>query len=281
MISIQELLREGQALLESAGVPDPELDAAYLLAEALRAPRLTLCIRKNDPVPESAEKAFRDALQRRAGREPLQYILGSADFYGRSFSVGPGVLIPRCDTEALCEHALALVPRGKAFRVLDLCTGSGILAVTIALERPQSRVTACDLSEEALIFARQNAKALKADVTFWQGDLFDALPKGDVYDLIVSNPPYIPSPLLPSLQDEVRREPALALCGGKDGMDFYRRIRDGIFSRLAPGGSLCLEGGDDQIGQIAELFSPYFQETACFDDLSGHPRGVCGKGFRP
>ena len=182
---------------------------------------------------------------------------------------------------ALCEHALALVPRGKAFRVLDLCTGSGILAVTIALERPQSRVTACDLSEEALFFARQNAKALKADVTFCQGDLFDALPKGDVYDLIVSNPPYIPSPLLPSLQDEVQREPALALCGGEDGMDFYRRILDGIFRRLAPGGSLCLEGGDDQIGQIAELFSPYFQETACFDDLSGHPRGVCGKGFRP
>ncbi len=277
--NLRGLLKKGTAALASAGVPDAALDSEYLLAEVLKVPRLNLLFNISSPPPPGAEDAFMALIARRARREPLQYILGSQPFYGREFLVGEGVLIPRADTESVCEEALGLLPGGTDARVLDLCCGSGALAVTLALERPRARVTASDISRKALLYAEKNARLNGANVTFLEGDLWEGV-AGRVFDLIVSNPPYIPDGDMPLLQAEVLFEPELALRGGADGLDLYRRIVGGLKEHLAAGGSLCLECGDTQTGALLEMISPLFGECRAFRDLSGRPRGVTGKGFQ-
>ncbi len=276
----KQLLKEGAALLASAGVPDAALDSGYLLAEVLKVPRLNLLFSPSLPVPGEAAEKYRSLIRRRADREPLQYILGTQPFYGRDFLVGEGVLIPRQDTESVCERALSLIPEGRALRVLDLCCGSGALAVTLALERPLAQVTASDISEAALSYARKNILGNSARVTLVQGDLWEAV--GDrVFDVVVSNPPYIPDGEMPLLQAEVRREPEAALRGGEDGLSFYRRILAGLPGHLSPGGGLCLECGDGQTGALMDAVRPLFDSACAFSDLGGRPRGVMGRGFRP
>lgn len=275
---LRRLLRAGTDALLAAGVPDAALDSEYLLAEVLKVPRLNLLFNISSPVPPGAEEAYTALIRRRAAREPLQYILGSQPFYGRDFLVGEGVLIPRADTESVCGEALALIPENAPARVLDLCCGSGALAVTFALERPRARVTACDISDAALGYAEKNARLNGADVELVPGDLWEAVP-GRFFDVIVSNPPYIPDGELPFLQEEVRREPETALRGGADGLDFYRRIFAGLGEHLAPGGALCLECGDTQTGALLRMMGPLFGECRAFSDLGGRPRGAVGKGF--
>ncbi|MBQ8137462.1 MAG: peptide chain release factor N(5)-glutamine methyltransferase [Clostridia bacterium] len=277
-MTIGSLLDEGKRTLLASGVPDAAYDASALLAEALQTERLSLLLQKSACVPADQEALFRGWIQRRASREPLQYILGKAYFCGRPFAVQPGVLIPRFDTESLMEEALSLCQRGSSLGALDLCTGSGALAITLALERPECRVFASDISDEALACAKRNAKALGADVRFLAGDLFEAA-KGLTFDLIISNPPYIPEGDLPALQREVLFEPPLALSGGADGLDFYRRILRSLSDHLCPGGSLCLECGDGQAEALAALLAPRFAETRSYLDLNGKKRGVSGRRF--
>ena len=278
--TLRQLAAEGTDILSSAGVPDAKLDSEYLLAEVLQVPRLNLLFSASSPAPEGARETYLALIARRAGREPLQYILGSQPFYGRDFLVRKGVLIPRQDTEAVCETALGVIPKGRKVRVLDLCCGSGALGVTLALERPLAEVTATDLSPAALACAAENIQRLGAQVTLCAGDLWDAVPE-QVFDVIVSNPPYIPDGDMPFLQKEVLWEPDMALRGGGDGMDFYRRILSSLREHLDAGGALCLECGDGETCALLDMVTPMFFEAVVFSDLGGRPRGVLGKGLKP
>ena len=273
-MTVRALIREGETLLAQKQVLSPKLDSEYLLAEALHVPRLNLLLSPMDEVSEEAEKHYRSLLARRANHEPLQYLLGTEDFYGLTFRVTPHVLIPRADTEALCEKALEVLPENG--RVLDLCTGSGALATAIAHNRKDTRVFASDLSTDALLIARENAARNHADVTFYQGDLFEPL-TGLIFDLIVSNPPYISGEDMQSLQPEVKQEPQMALYGGEDGLDFYRRIVEKAPQYLSENGWLCFEIGDTQAKDVISLMQQDFEEIACFQDLSGLDRVVRGR----
>ena len=274
MITIREALRAGEAALETAGVPDAGYDAALLLGHILQENPLSLRADGARPLPPETMAAYGELLRRRAGREPLQYITGEAPFMGLLLRAAPGVLIPRFDTETLCQQALDRL-QGRE-RVLDLCTGSGALAVAIAHERPHARVFAGDVSETALALARENAARVGVSVDCRLGDLFAPF-AGERFDMIVSNPPYIPSADLPGLMPEVRREPALALDGGLDGLDFYRRIIDEAPGYLNPGGWLLLEAGSDQIPAVLALMAADFERTEAYDDLNGLPRVAAGR----
>ena len=273
-MTVRALIREGETLLAQKQVLSPKLDSEYLLAEALHVPRLNLLLSPMDEVSGEAEKRYRSRLARRANHEPLQCLLGTEDFYGLTFRVTPHVLIPRADTEALCEKALEVLPENG--RVLDLCTGSGALATAIAHNRKDARVFASDLSTDALLIARENAARNHADVTFFQGDLFEPL-TGLIFDLIVSNPPYISGEDMHTLQPEVRQEPQMALYGGEDGLDFYRRIVEKAPQHLSENGWLCFEIGDTQAKDVISLMQQDFEEIACFQDLSGLDRVVRGR----
>ena len=276
--TVLDALRMGEQRLRD--VPDGRLDAEYLLAEVLHAPRLSLLLDKGRTLTLGEGAAYEALLDRRARREPLQYILGVQMFMGFSFRVDERVLIPRYDTEPICEAALALLSPG--IRALDLCTGSGAIAIALKRLCPGAAMTAVDISGEALTVARENAHALCTEVRFLQGDLFSPV-KGEEFDLIVSNPPYIPQGERPRLQREVQREPAMALFAGEDGLDFYRRIAKEAPEHLRPGGHVVLEIGDDQYPAVSALLVHAFEEIQLIYDLGGRPRGITGRwtGERP
>lgn len=276
-MTVREALRLGAARLEKAGIPDPRLDGEYLLAHVLGRPRLAVCLAGDEALTPAAADAYRALLARREEREPLQYILGDTGFYGRSFRCDPRALIPRPETELLCEQAfMALKILPQPAQVLDLCCGTGAIGLTLALEAPACRVTLTDLSHDALSLCRENAARLNASAAFCQGDLFEGV-GGAHYHLIVSNPPYIPEAVCPTLQAEVLREPLLALDGGKDGLDFYRRIAREAPGHLLPGGFLMLEIGFDQGESVPALLADCFTDIRLHHDLSRLPRMVTAR----
>lgn len=274
MPTIRETLHTAAARLKAAGVPDAANDAALLLSHVTGEAQLNLRADAGRQLTAETLAAFERLLCRREAREPLQYITGEAYFMGLCFKTAPGVLIPRFDTETLCQQALERM-RGEE-RVLDLCTGSGALAVAIARHFPRSRVFAGDISPTACDLARENAARCGASVSVRQGDLFAPF-AGERFDLIVSNPPYIPAGELAGLQAEVRREPALALDGGADGLDFYRRIIREAPEYLNPGGWLLLEIGSDQARAVTS-FMRRFAAVSVYSDLNGLDRVVAGRG---
>lgn len=274
MATIREVLREAAGRLAAAGVPDAAYDAAELLSRVMGESPLMLRAEAGRAVSSEQRAAYDALIARREAREPLQYITGEAPFMGLMLAVAPGVLIPRFDTEALCQQALDRLRGGE--RVLDLCTGSGALAVALAALRPGIRVAAGDISPLAAALARENAARCGVSVDVRLGDLFAPF-RGETFDMIVSNPPYIPAGQLAGLQEEVRREPALALDGGADGLDFYRRIIAEAPRYLAPGGWLLLEFGSDQAADVKALMARDFEEISVFADLDGHSRGAAGR----
>ena len=269
MTTVLEALKAAEQRLKE--VPDPRLDAEWLLSEVLGVSRLEMLLDKRRELTEAEAAAFEALLARREAREPLQYILGSQSFMGFSLKTDSRALIPRNDTEALCEEALKYFRPGG--RVLDLCTGSGALAAAIKKLCPGAEVVASDISEAALSLAKENAAALNADIRFMQGDLFSPV-AGEKFDVIVSNPPYIPEGLRGCLQAEVEREPALALFAGDDGLDFYRRIAREAPAHLLPGGRLCIEIGDGQGDAVKALLYEEFTDIQVLNDLNGLPRVV-------
>ena len=271
-MTVLEALRTAELRLRA--IPEPRLDAEYMLADALHTSRLMMLIDKNRALTATEEEAFERMVARRQQREPLQYILGSQSFMGFSFKTDPRALIPRNDTEALCEEALRHIRPGD--RVLDLCTGTGALGIAIQKLCPQAIVTATDISEAALSLAEENARSLQADVRFLQGDLFAPV-AGEEFEVIVSNPPYIPEVLRGHLQAEVEKEPALALFAGEDGLDFYRRIAREAPAYLAPQGWLCLEVGDGEAEAVAALLKMDFESVRILPDLNGLDRVVSGQ----
>jgi release factor glutamine methyltransferase len=240
----------------SKNIDAPRLDAEVLLAHALGTTRIQLVIDAMRPLQADELGRFRELVKRRRAREPVAYILGQREFYGRAFRVDPRVLVPRPDTETLVAVALDRTrDRSLSLRALDLCTGSGCVAITLARELPTSRIHATDLSAEALVVARDNALRLGAyNVSFRRGDLYDAVSTGQRFDLIVSNPPYVPAGDVPHLMADVREfEPRVALDGGADGLTLVRRIVADAPRVLVPGGRIALEVGAGQAGEAAAI----------------------------
>lgn len=265
---------------EKASVDAPRLTAELLLAHSLKLDRIKLYIELDRPLNKDELAGYRALIQRRIGGEPTQYLTGTKEFYGRRFDVDARVLIPRSETELLVEGVLAVLPKDAPVRVLDLCTGSGCIAVTIAAERAAASVWASDLSKDACEVATANAEKLGVGgrVTVLQGDLFGAVPQGAKFDVIVSNPPYVTSGELPTLQREVLREPKLALDGGKDGLDFVRRIATAALPSLKAGGWLALEHGNEQGEAVKEiLVRAGYHAVRIEKDLARHDRLAFGQ----
>jgi release factor glutamine methyltransferase len=265
-----------QGFFAKGGVDAPRLTAEILLAHALSCDRVRLYLDFDKPLAAPELAAFRELVRRRAAGEPTAWLTGRREFLGHGFRVGPGVLVPRPETELIVEVALARLPPGGA--ALDLCTGSGCIAVSMALARPDARVVATEISPEALGVARENAAALGATVGFLEGDLFDPIPEGERFDVVVSNPPYVPTGEISGLSREVRREPRIALDGGLDGLDVVRRIVSCAPSRLRPDGLLCVEMHESHAPALPALcLAAGFATAEVGRDLAGLPRWVVAR----
>jgi release factor glutamine methyltransferase len=256
--TIETVLRWASDDFRGRGIESPRLDAELLLGRALSCTRIQLIADAKRALEASELARFRDLVKRRRAREPTAYILGEREFYGRRFRVDRRVLIPRPDTETLVEVALDRTrDRSMSMRALDLCTGSGCVAITIARERTTSLVFATDVSDDALVVARDNALRLGAyNVAFRRGDLFAAVDASLRFDLVTANPPYVAAGEIASLQPEIRDyEPLLALAGGDDGLATVRRIVEGARPHLADAGRLVLEVGFGEAAATAELLA--------------------------
>ena len=273
-MNITDWLRRARARLSESGCPDPEIDARWMAEDVLGLTRAEMKFEGEREVRQAELQTLDAMLARRAAGEPVQYILESADFMGLRFYVDRRVLIPRQDTETLVETALVDIARRPA-TVLDLCTGSGCVGLSLKSLAPRAEVTLTDISRDALDVAKKNAQALSLDVELRCGDLYRAVPR-DRFDFIVSNPPYIPHGDLPGLQREVRHEPMLALDGGRDGLDLYRRIAEDASRHLNPGGSVYLEVGIGQAVGVLGLLKMNLNCAACgmAKDLNGIKRVV-------
>lgn len=255
--TIRKVLLWTTQRFEKEDIDAPRLTAEILLAHVLKVDRVRLFMELDRPLQKDELAEFKALIQRRMQFEPTQYLTGFKDFYNRRFAVDPRVLIPRPETELLVEAVLQLLPKDAPSRVLDLCTGTGCIGVTIAAERPQASVWITDLSTGACEVATANAEKheVASRVSVLHGDLFAAIPAGARFDVVVSNPPYIKRSDLPGLQKEVRKEPVAALDGGEDGLDFVRRIADGSHGALKRGGWLALEIGDEQGDAVKQVLT--------------------------
>ncbi len=270
------MLERARHFLERKGVEEARLDADLLVAHALGVDRLHLLLRLDEPVPEDVLGHARALLQRRARREPVAYITGTREFYGRPFGVGAGVLIPRPETELLVDLARDHLSAGPASpRILDVGTGSGCLAITLALEVPEASVYAVDVGADALVTARANAESLGVSTIMWlEQDGLAAAAEGAPWDVIVSNPPYIRPADRETLATEVRDfEPALALFAPQGDEDYWvRALAEGSAKWLNPGGLLLVELGFDQGPRALELGREANLSARLELDLAGIPR---------
>lgn len=276
--TITRLLQEAAAYLSGKQIPFSRQEAELLLSSLLSLRRIDLYTRPDRLASMEEESLFWDRVRRRGEREPLQYITGEVEFDGLSLAIQPGVFIPRPETELMVEFVQNQLPPPQA--ILDLCTGSGALAIALANRYPAAKVVAVDCSEAALAVARLNAERHQcgARITFLKGDLFEPLPKESLFDLILCNPPYIPERDRPDLQPEVRDyEPAAALFAPEEGTAFYRRILEKVSPFLAPDGSLLFEMGEGQSAWLEGFARNETGFSATFvPDLAGIGRiAVC------
>lgn len=281
MNNIKETMAYGQEKLEKAGKDGAAFDARVLLSFVMDIPFREMPLHYGDDVTDDQVQGFGELIERRLAGEPLQYITNEQEFMGLSFYVDERVLIPRLDTEILAEEAAQYVKsledkNKKQVKVLDLCCGSGAIGLSIAKLTENAEVTLSDVSWDALEVARINAVELGVDgrVRFVESDLFEEIGEDD-FDLIVSNPPYIPSDVISTLDTEVRdHEPMLALDGGDDGLDVYRRIIEEAPLHMKNGGCLMMEIGCDQADDIRELVKAggKFAEVTIRKDLAGLDR---------
>ena len=258
--TILSLLQWAHKYLQSKGISEPRPSAEVLLAHCLNCNRLNLYLRHDQPLADGELTCYKGLLKRRLAQEPTQYITGHQEFWSLDFLVSPAVLIPRPETELLVEAVLKHLPRidsgGKAWRILDLGTGSGILAVVLAKELPQAHILALDRSWEALSVARENARrhGVQQQVTLVLADLVEGLTNQAYFDVIVSNPPYVLTAAWEQLPRDIKDyEPRLALDGGLDGLDVIRPLLAGVHRLLQPGGLLALEVGQGQAGAVKQL----------------------------
>jgi release factor glutamine methyltransferase len=274
------LMYDAQRLAQALGLSDREarFEAQVLLMRTAGIDRARLIARPDLAEQAAASPAYRAALGRRLLGEPVAYILGAREFYGLELEVSPAVLIPRPETELLVEAALERIPGQTAVRVLDVGTGSGCIALALAVQRPHALVVATDISSDALDVARRNAARHRVvNLELRQGSVFEPV-AGERFDLVVSNPPYIPAGDAHLGQGDLRFEPKHALTPGADGMSVLSQLIDGAPAVLSAGGWLLLEHGFDQAGTVAAALSGAgFDAVATLHDLGGQPRVSAGR----
>lgn len=260
-----------QAELAASNVID-RFEARLLLAFCLKVNRTYLITHDKDELPEATLNQYKDLVQKRAMGMPVPYICGTQEFYGRPFKVTQDVLIPRPDTETLIDFILEECSKESPMSLLDMGTGSGCIAITLALENPRFTVSATDISDKALNVAKQNAKQLKAPVTFYEGSWFDALPASSQFDVIVSNPPYIHKD--DAHLANLKYEPINALTDGFNGLSNIAHIIDRAPDHLKQGGLLAFEHGWDQGGAVRDLFNQKnsWRNVRTIKDLGGNNR---------
>ena len=275
-MTYREAVEFGTKCLTDAGGPDAALDAWYLLQMVCKIERSYYYVHGEEDITQDAQKEYEIAVQKRAEHIPLQYIIGEQEFMGLRFKVNSNVLIPRQDTETLVEQVLKIVKPGM--KVLDLCTGSGCVLISVLKNAPELTGMGSDISKTALLVAKENAKLHEVDAEWVRSDLFDNIT--ETFDVIMANPPYIPTGEILSLMPEVRDfEPENALDGGADGLDFYRKIAGQVKDYLNPGGYVYMEIGYDQGEAVSELMrNAGFTEVEVIKDLARNDRVVKGKG---
>ncbi|KAB1438143.1 peptide chain release factor N(5)-glutamine methyltransferase [Candidatus Galacturonibacter soehngenii] len=273
-MTLQEALEYGKKYLESRHILDSHIDAWYLLEYVIKADRSYFFLHQKEQMEPEKEQLYITYLKQRGEHIPLQHITKQQEFMGLTFCVNEHVLIPRQDTEILVEEVLKRVR--KDMTILDMCTGSGCIIISLKHEKPSIQAFASDISEKALAVARQNAKNLDAPVTFIQSDLFQEI--NDTFDIIVSNPPYIKTAVVDSLMAEVKEhEPLIALDGSVDGLFFYKEIISKAKRHLNARGFLCFEIGFDQGEDVSSLMKESgFHNVVVIKDLAGLDRVVIG-----
>lgn len=276
-MTIKQALIKGVTLLKLEKISTPKLKARMLLQYVLKKPRQYLIVYDNQKLTEKEEQDYLRYIELLVQGEPIEHITHQKEFMKLNFYVDENVLIPRQDTEILVEEVIKIAKKIKAKKILDLCTGSGAIAVSLAKYLENIQLTALDISRKALDIAIANAKnnQVQEKITFVESNLFQALGK-EKYDIIVSNPPYIRREELPTLDREVRKEPRLALDGGDDGLDFYRKIIDQGYEYLKYGGYICLEIGFDQKEEVMQIIKDRKQYigTYCKKDLYDNDRVI-------
>jgi len=277
MMTVLEVLNAATSYLQKQGVESPRLNAEHLLAHTLgMSKRMDLYLAFDRPLGEKERAPLRELVKRRSEGVPLQHLLGTVEFLGYEFLCDPRGLIPRPETEELVGLVLKLAPEAGSF--LDVGTGSGVIALSLAMARSEANVTACDISKAALALTAENRArlGLEARVDLIESDLLSAVDGS--FDVIVANLPYIPSPEIPTLSREVRHDPVSALDGGPNGLQLIERLADQLPSRLVDGGVVALEIGHDQAERvIAILAARGFQDSASHADHQGHQRFVTAR----
>lgn len=270
-----EALKKGTEVLRENGIEDASVDAWYLLEYCCGMSRTRYLLEKCSPIPPSEQETYEALLRKRSSHIPLQHITGEQEFMGLTFLVNDQVLIPRQDTEILVEEALKVTAPGM--KVLDLCTGSGCILISLMKFCPGLLGTAADLSGEALKVAQKNAERQNVTIRFCQSDLFEAITES--FDVIVSNPPYIPTDEIDQLMEEVRlHDPRMALDGKEDGLYFYRKITEESDRCLNAGGWLLFEIGCEQAKAVADMMrEKKFSKVRVIKDLAGLDRVVIGQ----
>ena len=278
MMKYKEIYDAAVSSLKAADVPEAGLDARLLLEYVCDTDRNTLLAHPERPVSEAEQLRFEKLINKRAMRIPLQHLIGSCEFMGLDFTVSEDVLVPRQDTECLVEEAMRYIEDGMA--VLDMCTGSGCILISLMKYKNDLIGVGCDMSEAALNIAVRNADRLGVDAVFLRGNMFEALrEKQEIpkkFDVIVSNPPYIRSDAIPTLMEEVRdHEPHMALDGGEDGLGFYRIIADEAKPYLTNYGRVFMEIGYDQKEEVMQLMkNAGYSNVEAYEDYAGNPRVV-------
>ena len=276
-MTIKQALIKGVTVLKLEKISTPKLKARLLLQYVLKKPRQYLIVYDNQQLTDKEEQEYLKYVELLTQGEPIEHITHQKEFMKLNFYVDENVLIPRQDTEVLVEQVIKIAKKIKAKKILDLCTGSGAIAISLAKYLENIQLTAVDISRKALDIAMANAKNnhVQDKITFVESNLFQDL-RQEKYDLIVSNPPYIRRKELETLDKEVRKEPRLALDGGEDGLDFYRNIMDKGYEYLKYGGYICLEIGYDQKEEVMQIIEgkKHYIGTYCKKDLYDNDRVV-------
>ncbi len=278
MMTIREAVEWGSHELEEHGVDNAKHDSYELLSAVNGMTRTFYLVNQDSMLSEEDFLSFEEYIDKRAAHVPLQHILGKTYFYGYEFEVNGDVLVPRPDTEILVEEVMKVTRNGDY--ILDMCTGSGCIGITLAKKFPEIKVLGVDVSERALAVAEKNRHNLEAyNIDFMLSDLFTELNQDIIFDTIVSNPPYIPTSVIDGLQEEVRlHDPVLALDGKEDGLDFYRRISESAGAHLRQDGYLCFEIGCEQADAVSDIMEKAgFKDINVVRDLAGLNRVVMGR----
>lgn len=282
-MKIKDVLSQGISILKDNNIEDANMKAKIVLADLLGKNKEYLMIHDDDDIKDGLNKIFLKKIERLKNREPLQYVINKQDFMGMELYVDENVLIPQPDTENLVEEVILLSDKKRKYirdeiKILDLCTGSGAIAISLSKLINKSLVYASDISKKALKIAEENSMKNHANVLFLESDLFDKISRIYKFDIIVSNPPYIESEVIKTLSEEVQKEPILALDGGEDGLDFYRKIAKEAKDYIEKEGYLALEIGYNQRLAVENILKENgYKNIYSRKDLGGNDRIVVGQ----